>query len=261
MKKSIALLSLFICFGAAVGHTQPFVRAALGLNRFHYKFSSSYQDAFIQATGATYETQPGSGFQAAAGGGLELGPHASIIVEANFVQRKMAWTTQENYDIDITDRNGSTSTVLGFPVWTERVTEIEVPVYFRYTAFEGRFSPTLAVGLSFNMAFKGKGDNVIETQNKTYPNGDYPLKFGSARTDDYKAFDMAINLRPGLLFKIDDDGVMKLTLDANFSTGLTDLVSQARKDFLAADGIDILGTQKNRGALFNLGFEFCFACE
>lgn len=260
MKKSITL-SLFICFFAAIGNAQPFIRAALGLNLAHYKFSSSYQDAFIQSTGATYETQSGSGFQGGLGGGIELGPHAAIIIEANFVQRKMAWTTQENYDIDIIDRNGGTSTVLGFPVWTEVVKEIQVPVYFRYTAFEGRFSPTLAVGLSFNIPFKGKGDNVIETQNKTYPNGDYPLKFGSARTDDYKSFDMAVNLRPGLLFKIDDDGIMKLTLDANFSTGLTDLVSQARKDFLAADGIDILGTQKNRGALFNLGFEFCFSCE
>ncbi len=260
MQKSITL-SLFICFIATFGSAQPFVRAGLGLNTAHYKFSSSYQDAFIQATGATYETQSGSGFQAGLGGGLELGPHASLIVEANFVQRKMGWTTQENYSVTVTDPSGNTSTVLGFPVWNERVTDIQVPVYFRYTLLEGRFSPTLAVGLSFNASFKGKGDYVIETQNKTYPEGDYALKFGAGRTDDYKSFDVAVNLRPGLLFKIDDDGIMKLTLDANFSTGLTDLVSQSRKDFLAADGIDILGTQKNRSSLFNLGFEFCFSCE
>lgn len=259
--KKILTISLLTLFFASAHAQDIFVRGSIGLDQWRYKFSSNYQDVFIQNTGATYDAQKRSGFQGGLGFGIAFDDHVSVLLEAHYVQKGSKWTTQETYEVTVTDRSGSTSTVLGFPIWNERVNAIHVPLLLRVRPFNGRFSPTIAIGPSFNVAFSGKGGAVIETQDKTYPNGEYTLKFGSGRTDDYKAFDLSIDIRPGLVFNIDEDGIMKLTLDANFSIGLMDMVSEGRKDFLAAGGIDMLGSQKNRGTLFNLGFEFCPACE
>lgn len=260
MNKSL-LFTIIALFFMTAAQAQLVIKADGGINRMRYAFSDNFQDGFIQQYGATYEAKRQTGFQAGLGVGYKFGPVVTLFLESQFVRQGSRVTTEETYDVTVTEKNGSTATVLGFPVWTEKYTAIHVPLMLQVKPFSGRFSPILSIGPSFNMNIKGKGEAVLETQTKTYPNGDYDLKFGNGRTDDYRSFNMAINLRPGLAFNVDEDGIIKLTLEANFSLGLMDMMTSDRKDFLEAGGVEMLGTQKQRGTMFNFGVQYCPTCE
>jgi len=260
MKKQFLFIT-FALLAVMAAHAQIVVKADGGINRMRYAYSDNYQDGFIQQYGATYESKRQSGYQVGLGVGYKFGPVVTLFLEGQLVREGSQVTTEETYNVTITERNGNTATVLGFPVVTEKINSIHVPLMLQIKPLTGRFSPILSIGPSFNMSFKGRGEGVIETQEKIYPNGDYDLKFGSGRTDDYRSFNMAINLRPGLAVNVDEDGVVKLTLEANFSIGLMDMMTSDRKDFLEAGGIEMLGTQKQRGTLFNLGVQYCPSCE
>lgn len=260
MKKQF-LFILFAVLTASVSHAQMIFKADGGLNRSRYVYSDNYQDAFIQQYGATYKSMAQAGFQFGLGAGYKFGPVVTLFLEGKFTRQGSKWTTQETYDVTVPDKNGGTTMVLGFPVWSERITAVQVPLMLQVKPFSGRFSPILSVGPSFNMSFKGLGEGIIETQTKTYPNGDYTLAFGPGRTDNYRTFDLAINLRPGFAVNIDEDGIVKLTVEANFGFGLLDMMTPDRKGFLEAGGVEMLGTQKNRSAQFSLGVQYCPSCE
>ncbi len=67
---------------------------------------------------------------------------------------------------------------------------------------------------------------------------------------------MSLILAPGFVYKVDDEGRIRVTFETRFDIGLSDMYTQKRKDFLYAGGIEILGTQKQRSTMFTIGVEF-----
>lgn len=258
MKQVIFTIALFTmaCLSAEAQYGL-FIGLEAGYGRHTVKFSESYQDQFVQLTGVSYNTYRRSGI----GGGIRLGynfsPNFGLFIAPAAHQKGTSYETAENGEFEFTDKNGNPFTAVGYVKWKEQYTAVNIPLLLRAGLPLGeRFSLVFTSGPSVNVMVKGKGEAVIETQDKTIPVDDYEIRFGKNRTDDYNNLDFSVVFAPGMAFNLDDEGRFRLFAEARFDLGLKDMYTQKRKDFLEAGGIDILGTRKVRSTVFTLGFEY-----
>ncbi len=259
---------LFLLFGftflmAITTQAQGFllgIEAGFGMHTV--KFSDSYQDLFVQETGVSYINSRRSGLQGGIRLGWQFNRNFSISVSPTIMQKGTRYETAENGTFELTDRNGNSYTAVGYIKWSEQYTAVQNPVLLtgRLPLFGERFGMTFSLGPSFNFLLSGKGEAVLETQQKTTPLDSYKIKFGSSRTDDYTGFDVSVVFAPGIAIDLDENGAFRLFTEVRFDVGLRDMTTQARKDFVADDGIDILGTRKMRSTLLTVGVSFCPGC-
>ncbi len=258
MKQVIfSLFFSFVFLTADAQESGPIFGIETQVGRHKLRISDSYQDAFSQVTGVSYNTSKGTGI----GGGLRIGynfgEYFSILLAPSAVQKPIAYETAENGEFEFLDRDGAPFTAVGFVKWKEVYTSVHIPLMLRATIpIGGRFGLTFSGGGGVNVLVKGKGEAVIETQAKTIPVDDYTIKFGKSRTDDYNNINASVVFAPGFVFKLDDEGRFRLFVEARFDVGLKDMYTEKRKDFLEAEGIDILGTRKMSSTFFTLGAEY-----
>ncbi len=245
---------------AATTHAQGFlIGIEAGVGSHTVKFSESYQDAFVQETGVSYINSRRSGLQGGIRLGWQFNRNFSLSASPTIMQKGTRYETAENGTFEFKDKAGVPFMAVGFVKWSEQYTAVQVPLLLtgRLPLFGERFGLTLSAGPSFNFMLSGKGEAVLETQQKTTPLNSYKIKFGDSRTDDFSGFDASVVFAPGMAFDLDEDGAFRLFAEARFDVGLRDMYTQPRKDFLADDGIDILGTRKMRSSLLTVGVSFC----
>lgn len=240
--------------------TQPqwmILRLSGGVTLPQYKFSNNFVDEFSAFYDGeiSYTTSQKLGFQVGAGIGFKTSDKFQLLLMPSYSRQGCKYSSNENALLEVTDNKGNPIEVLAFATFDETVDAIKVPIVARWNLGGERFGVTLGAGLSGNYSFKGQRDPIFETESKSYPEKTQVLKFGSARTDNYRSFDVSTLLHSGVYFVLDEQGRKRLTFSMDYEMGMKNLQTDVRTNFLSAQGIETTGSRKNRSLNFSIGIE------
>ena len=262
MKKCFWVL-LLSTMSSSFAYSQGFTIGILaGINKSRTKINDVYSTYFSRQNEVSLESSGQIGFQGGIRLGYEFGERVMLISDVAFVRKGGVISTVETGNWIITDKTGKEVTVdNGVVKWNERYSSVHVPLLLRVKILGGRLGLTGTIGPSFNFQFRGKGDVSVEDATRTYSVSDQKFKFGKDRFDDYNKIDFSLVLGPGLVFNLDEDGYIQLTLDARFDLGLVDMYSSKRRAYLEGINEDIIGSRKHRSTMLTLGFNYCLTCN
>lgn len=300
MKKLLFALLLFctslqvsfaqLFFGANAGFNNSTVRLSDGYKNEYIQYYYLSQGAKITGN---YLTQSNIGAQA----GLHIGysmfnEKFALILAPGYSSRNFGFTTEDVVtEIVEVQSTGDLDIREGYRDWSiSNVSSINIPLLAKVNFGIGgdRFGVSAMVGLSYNLIQKGKYSTNFNVEGEDpiagnpefilrsdgngnpialgpfdydeYPQDGKPLKFGSGAFDHYSKKYTSFILSPGLFFKLDPDGKIRLTLDWRWDIGLNDMYTTNRKSQLEKSDVNIKGTQKFNSGMLNIGVSFCPSC-
>jgi hypothetical protein len=227
-------------------------------NWFKTRMSDGFADPLALANNLTYENSRRFGF----GAGLVLGYQFSdrfwVGAEPTVLRKGGVYNEVENGTWTFTDRTGKSVTVPNSIMkWDFQAWAVHVPLLGHVKVLgNDRFGLTAVIGPSFNFNFRGSTEQVCIDSEKTYPVADAKHKFGNERFDDYAAFDLSVVLGPGVEVNLDEDGFVKLNVEARWDLGTRTMYTSARRDYLQAQNADIIGTRKHRGFVLGASISY-----
>jgi hypothetical protein len=248
MKNAIPFF-IFALFCFQNVRAQGFTVGALGgINGYKSKPSEGLS-GFYETGMAAY---PRFGFQGGLRLGWEIGPRVSLVSDIAYVRKGTIWESDQLGDID--DINGNTIEQAVLRV-DGKYSAIHAPLLARVKVLGDRFGLTAMAGLSFNFHFKGKLNATAVNSNGTYAVGYATVRFGKRALDDFNNFDLSLVLAPGFIYSLDEDDLMRLTLDARFDIGTIGMFTEKQRR-----ANDVNGNLFHRGTTLDLGFEYCLTC-
>ena len=183
-------------------------------------------------------------------GGVQMGfeiQNFTLSTGARYIQKGGEYQT-DNFE----DGRG-----VGFFSAKEKLHFVSIPILIGYRKYlSDNFGFTFAMGPSINVGLAGKINEKVEyfgSEDISIEN--YQVEYGAGVNMDYKKTQMGFQISPGFVFPLNHKA--KLTFNVTWDLGTSDSFNPRYKD-ANEFFINNKGSQKNRSALFTLGYEYHF---
>jgi hypothetical protein len=218
------------------------------------KPSSDFQDEFTAKFPTNYNFKSKIGF----GGGLGVGrkfDNVFTMLEFGYEKNIIQYETEENYTYATVIANRDT-VLNGLVTFEEKIDRIPINILATVRVLGDDGGLTLTFGPSFLLGLQGTRSEVFDTGNKTYPlSPTEEFELGSSRFHRYRGLDFGFIFGLGAMIPINDN--FKFTAEFRTRLGMTDLYTEARKNYLSDfEDIDIIGKKMLRNTYLKVGVKY-----